>query len=432
MNELLRIVRLFMSKKAQTTLALIFITGLIYVLCCLDSLTGAKALIWGPDALTLIRWGAKQNGLIAQGEVFRLIAPIFLHGNLIHFVVNMFMLSYMGPLLEIMVGRRWFLWIYFLSGISGCLWSFALLDSLSVGASGALFGVIFAIYTLQKSQAEFLKSKSIQIEAKAFKQFIFLNIFINIIFGFIMPLIDWAGHLGGAFCGTIIGYSLALKQKEQLLALFREKLIPQSIRPKYPILLLFIITIVIIIKGLLISPLEKIYGSAMKDASLNETIPLKNNQLDLYKEQIRYNNKETDPYRLLSLAYTLHENKNFSVASELYEILKILYISKLGEEEFQKRETLILINSNQIACQKHRLPQFPLPITSLDNYSYFLEQGGNFFMSLGFFNLAYHYYKALIFLDPSNKKIIQRTFEDLIKDNNYREIKSLTNLLSKT
>lgn len=94
---------------------------------------------------TLIKWGAKVNYLIANGEWWRLITPIFLHIGFLHLVMNSIALYYIGPLIEKIFGNSRFFIIYLFAGFSGVFASYLLSPSLSAGASGAIFGCFGAL-----------------------------------------------------------------------------------------------------------------------------------------------------------------------------------------------------------------------------------------------------------------------------------------------
>ncbi len=100
----------------------------------------------GPDALTLARLGSAYGWRTqTKGEVYRLFSPIFLHGGFFHILANMLFLVFLGVPLEQKWGWRVFGIVFFGSGIAASLFSTCIHpDSISVGASGALFGLLGA------------------------------------------------------------------------------------------------------------------------------------------------------------------------------------------------------------------------------------------------------------------------------------------------
>src|SRR5690606_22950316 len=96
----------------------------------------------GIGLLTLL--GAKNNAAILVGEYWRLITPLFLHGGILHLGFNSYFLYIVGQQIERAYGRTRFLALYFVSGFAATIASFALSSADSIGASGALFGLIGA------------------------------------------------------------------------------------------------------------------------------------------------------------------------------------------------------------------------------------------------------------------------------------------------
>lgn len=148
------------------------------------------------DIVHLVEYGAKVNAFIADGEFYRLITPLFLHGGIAHIAFNSMALLQMGVETERTFGKWRFLLIYFGSGLIASLGSFLFNDSISVGASGAIFGLFGAnlfLFTLDK---------------ELYKQLYRLDtlglIAANIAFGFMVPSIDNFGHIFGLLGGFLI------------------------------------------------------------------------------------------------------------------------------------------------------------------------------------------------------------------------------------
>src|SRR5262249_28232887 len=93
----------------------------------------------------LLQYGAKEDALILQGQYWRFLAPVFLHMNALHLILNMANFVFLGMYLERLFGPVRFLLIYLLSGVISCIASFLFLpDAASVGASGAILGLVGA------------------------------------------------------------------------------------------------------------------------------------------------------------------------------------------------------------------------------------------------------------------------------------------------
>lgn len=162
-------------------------------------LIGINAIIYmmiqfqgGPTYENLLKYGAKENGLIAEGEIGRLFFPMFLHASPAHILFNMFALYQFGRVFEVLAGARNLFVTYVLGGLLGNAMSFALSRSLSVGASSSLFALLFALYVLERHQ------QKINLETTGIKTKTSLGpiIVINAIITFLIPNIDWASHLG--------------------------------------------------------------------------------------------------------------------------------------------------------------------------------------------------------------------------------------------
>lgn len=156
--------------------------------------------IFDIDIKVLLLLGAKNNVLINGGQYYRLFMAMFLHGGLLHLGLNMYALRTTGEIVESFYGRKKFLIIYFLSGITSSLASYIFSESTSVGASGAIFGLlgaslVFGYKMKHKIGKEFLRN-------------ILSVIVVNILIGITIPNIDNFGHLGGLVGGLIISFIL--------------------------------------------------------------------------------------------------------------------------------------------------------------------------------------------------------------------------------
>ena len=96
----------------------------------------------GADTRMLVDLGAKVDVLISGGDYWRLFTATLLHGGILHLLFNLYALYALGPMLEAYMGHTRFVAIYILGGLYGSLASYAFTDNVSVGASGAIFGVV--------------------------------------------------------------------------------------------------------------------------------------------------------------------------------------------------------------------------------------------------------------------------------------------------
>lgn len=149
------------------------------------------------DTYTLVKMGAKVNVLINEGQIWRLITAAFLHGGVIHIGFNMMALKIIGPQVEQIYGWKKYLIIYFASALGGSLLSYILSpQSISVGASGAIFGLLGAMLVFGFKKKDII--------GKSFMMNIIQVIVLNIVIGLSVSNIDNFGHLGGLILGIII------------------------------------------------------------------------------------------------------------------------------------------------------------------------------------------------------------------------------------
>lgn len=166
-------------------------------------LTQVIDMISGNGLLVL---GAKVNALIGLGEYWRLLGAMFLHADLMHLIFNMMALYLLGRDIERFFGKKKFLFIYFVSGLVGSAASYLLVDGFSVGASGAIFGLMGANLFLYKLNPMVYK--------RIYGYDFLILIGINLVLGLIRPNIDMAGHLGGLVGGFIAASAVRLNYEK--------------------------------------------------------------------------------------------------------------------------------------------------------------------------------------------------------------------------
>jgi len=176
------------------------VLGVIVVIFVADMIIGAVA---GMPILSYL--GAQINSWVGAGEYWRLFSSIFLHASLTHLAFNGWALYSIGRDIEAFYGHRWFAVIYFLAGLAGSLaWYVLGRDGASVGASGAIFGLIGAeVAFFLRNRELFGKFGSQRLSNLA------VLIGINLLFGFTVPNINNHAHLGGLTAGFVLGFLLA-------------------------------------------------------------------------------------------------------------------------------------------------------------------------------------------------------------------------------
>lgn len=172
----------------------------------LMALGGANIML--PDNETLLNWGANFRPLTLEGEWWRLLTNCFLHIGILHLLLNMYALLYIGVLLEPRLGRARFLSAYLLTGITASLTSLWWHDlTISAGASGAIFGMY----------GVFLAMLTTNLIEKAARKNLLASIAVFVGYNLIYGLkggIDNAAHLGGLIGGLIIGYASIFSLKK--------------------------------------------------------------------------------------------------------------------------------------------------------------------------------------------------------------------------
>jgi len=164
------------------------VTRVILVTCIsifiLSLLLGSFALAFGMIPIA-----------IAQGEWWRLLTSTLLHGSILHLLFNMYALYWLGPQLERSLGHVRFAALYILSALGGSVASywFSDLRTVSVGASGAIFGLITATIVIGR-----------EMRTDVSQLIVLLG--LNVVIGFLQSVIDWRAHFGGAITGAAIAF----------------------------------------------------------------------------------------------------------------------------------------------------------------------------------------------------------------------------------
>ena len=177
---------------APATMVLIALNVAVYVITAAQG--GGINL---PGGQLFSDW-ALNGAAVSNGEWWRLVTAMFLHGSLLHLAFNMFALYWLGTIIEQALGTPRFLLVYVVSGLAGsagALW-FSSAFAVTVGASGAIFGLIGALLIL-----EYLATGSLLGQAM-------ILILVNFAFTFAVPGISKGGHIGGLLGGIVATYAL--------------------------------------------------------------------------------------------------------------------------------------------------------------------------------------------------------------------------------
>ena len=183
----------FGKKFIFVTYALIAVNVLIFILQLLGIVTSSK---FGMNA-----------DLVKSGEYYRLFTSAFLHGGIIHLLCNMYSLYIIGTQLETVLGKFKLILIYVLSIFGASLLSGVINGSsvMSVGASGAIFGLLGALLYFGYHYRLYLGNALIYQ--------ILPVVGINLLIGFTTPGIDNWGHIGGLVAGYLAGMIVGVHGK---------------------------------------------------------------------------------------------------------------------------------------------------------------------------------------------------------------------------
>lgn len=190
--------RIFSPKKVFVTPTIIAINIILYIMLYIFG--------DGPTIGTLVKFGANNVELLKMGEVWRLFTYAFLHGSLIHILCNMYSLYIIGNQIETKFGKWRFILIYVISAISGGLLSAGMSNTVSIGASGAIFGTLGALLYFGMHFRLYFR--------EALKSSIIPVIIINLLLGFMLPGIDNAGHIGGLVAGYLSAMALGIPEEK--------------------------------------------------------------------------------------------------------------------------------------------------------------------------------------------------------------------------
>ena len=186
------------------TKVLVALNVLMFVL---EIATGATSLMGGGSGKALVDLGALYVPDVLIGhQYWRMFTSMFLHSGIIHVAFNMWALWAIGGFVEVALGRLKFLIVYFVSGFAGSVLVLiaAPVNSLVVGASGAIFGVFGALAV----HAYLNRGRDFQSQA-LLRNVLFILV-INLVFSFTAGFVSWQAHIGGLVAGAATTFVLML------------------------------------------------------------------------------------------------------------------------------------------------------------------------------------------------------------------------------
>ena len=155
--------------------------------------------LWRGHPAVLHRFGAVTGLDLLAGEWWRLLSACFVHIGGLHLILNLFALAMMGPLAELLWGRRRLLLIYLVSGLGGSALAMAIRpEALLAGASGAIWGIQMSLFAWLFMFHRRLPS---DLAADWFRRL--TVVFLLNAAGSFLPNVSWEGHLGGGIAGFL-------------------------------------------------------------------------------------------------------------------------------------------------------------------------------------------------------------------------------------
>jgi membrane associated rhomboid family serine protease len=182
------------------TVTLIALNTVIFII--IWAISAFRPLPW---KMVLVMFGALFGPLVKQGAYATLLTSAFLHVGIIHLLVNMYALWVMGKALEGLLGSLRFGAVYFASAITGSLLTLVFHPKMiSVGASGAIFGIGGAMLVLGMRRADLVPNNLMKMSGRGMIPFFVYNL----AFGLVIPAINVVAHVGGALGGGAVAWIL--------------------------------------------------------------------------------------------------------------------------------------------------------------------------------------------------------------------------------
>jgi len=199
----------YLASPYTITIALIAANTLVFLAMVASGISFTQ-----PTPLDVFNWGGDYGpATIGAHQWWRLLTSCFLHFGIIHIGFNMYVLYQIGPFIEITFGRARYLILYFIAGLAGSVTSISIHpNSVSAGASGAIFGLygaVFGFLLINRRTLDPVATKSIAKSAGIF-------ILYNVVYGSISRTTDLSAHFGGLVAGFLAGMMLASSRRDKL------------------------------------------------------------------------------------------------------------------------------------------------------------------------------------------------------------------------
>jgi len=188
--------------ESPVTYIVLGLNFLLFVVSLLVTLRTTQTfnLLGGISGFVLDRLGACRPLPLLEGEWWRLVMPIFLHGGVLHIAMNTWVLMDLGPQVEEVYGSARYLFLYLATGATGFLAS-SVVGHFSVGASGALMGLIGLMLAITTRRGGAYMQ---MVRGQLLRWVVYI-----LVFGILVRGVDNAGHLGGLAAGFLLGRVMA-------------------------------------------------------------------------------------------------------------------------------------------------------------------------------------------------------------------------------
>lgn len=199
-----KVINIFIFKAGcPATTVLVNLTIIIFIYCTFIGINP-----FYPSANKLLEIGGVKRDLVLQGEYWRLMSAVFIHAGIAHLFLNVMCLCIFGPMLERFIGSFKYILVFLISGIMGSVASITWYEStVSIGASGAIYGALGALIVLAYYEVLDKPSRSI-VWVLAFSLIstgVAMGLFLNI---------DNAAHFGGLLAGMFIARIMVIKMNK--------------------------------------------------------------------------------------------------------------------------------------------------------------------------------------------------------------------------
>lgn len=192
------------AKVGSVTMGIIVVNVAMFVIT--SATGGSSSLLFQHGAMLASTVQNNDGELLtgfADGALWRPLTSAFLHSGLLHLAFNMYAIYLFGPMLEQALGIRRFVATYLTTAVAASIFVYALStpNSLTIGASGAVFGLFAAALLLM-------------VKARQDVRFLLVLLAVNAVIS-LQGNISWQGHLGGFVTGAVLGLAFAYAPRER-------------------------------------------------------------------------------------------------------------------------------------------------------------------------------------------------------------------------